>query len=65
MKEVLMKEVLIELKKISKLMLEDDEIFDLAAQLFKKSHSALIKAGFTEEQATTIIAGQGTGVKFN
>lgn len=46
-----------------RMMVEDDELFDLTAQLLKKSHTALIKAGFTEEQATTIVAGQGTGIK--
>lgn len=52
-----------QLKEMVRMMVEDDELFDLTAQLLKKSHSALIKAGFTEEQATTIVAGQGTGIK--
>jgi len=52
-----------QLKEMLRLMIEDDEIFNLAAQLLRKSHSALIGAGFTEEQATTIVAGQGTGIQ--
>ena len=51
-----------ELKEVSVLVLEDDEIFKLAAQTLKKSHSALRDAGFTEEQATTIVARQGSFV---
>lgn len=45
------------------MMLEDDELLDLNAQLLLKTHTSLRKAGFTDEQATAIIAGQGTGMK--
>jgi hypothetical protein len=40
----------------------DDELFGLLAQGHKKFLDALIKAGFTEEQATQIVAGQGMGL---
>jgi len=42
---------------------ENDELFDIMARMMKKSYDALVKAGFTEEQAIKIVAGQGTGVK--
>ena len=42
---------------------ENDELFDIMARMMKKSYDALIKAGFSEEQATKIVAGQGAGVK--
>lgn len=45
-----------ELRQVSAL---DDEVFDLVAQIIKKSHASLIRAGFTEEQATVIVAHQG------
>lgn len=44
---------------------ENDEFFDLMAHLIKKMYDALIKAGFTEEQAIKIVAGQGAGLKTN
>lgn len=40
-----------------------DEFFDIMARMMKKSYEALIKAGFSEEQANHIVASQGTGVK--
>ena len=49
-------------KEMLREFVEDDELFDLVAQGLKKSHNALIKAGFTEDQATQIVAHQGTGV---
>lgn len=54
-----------QLKEMLKEMIADDELFDLAAQGMKKCHKALVKAGFTEEQATKIVASQGMGVKMN
>ena len=51
------------LKKLLKEYLEDDEIFSLTAKAVKKFHEALIKAGFTEKQATEIVAHQGSGIK--
>lgn len=54
-----------ETKDMVRMMVEDDELFDLIAQLLKKSHAALIKAGFTEKQATAIVAGKGTSVNTN
>lgn len=53
----------IQTKAMMRMILEDDELFELSALLLKKSHSALVKAGFTEDQATVIVAGQGTGIK--
>jgi len=44
-------------------MEQNDELFEIGARLMKKSYDALIKAGFNEEQATKIVAGQGAGVK--
>jgi len=40
-----------------------DEFFDLMARVHKKSFDAMVKAGFTEDQAIRIIAGQGTGIQ--
>jgi len=48
-----------ELKEMIREMINDDELLDLGAQLLWKSHSALKRAGFTEEQADAIIAGKG------
>jgi len=44
-----------ELRQVSML---DDEVFDLRAQILKKSHASLIRVGFTEEQAIVIVAHQ-------
>ena len=60
LKEDVMTEQLLEmLRKVEKC----DELFDITARILKKSYDAMIKAGFTEEQATKIVAGQGTAVK--
>ena len=52
-----------ELLEMLKELEENDEFFDTIARILKKSYNSLIKAGFTQEQATTIVAGQGSGVK--
>jgi hypothetical protein len=52
-----------QLKEMLKEVVADDELFDLIAQYHRKAHKALIKAGFTKEQATQIVAHQGVGVK--
>jgi hypothetical protein len=36
---------------------ESPEFFDMLASMMKKLHDALIKAGFTEDQATHIVTG--------
>ena len=36
---------------------KSDELFYTLADMLKKFHDALMKAGFTEEQATQIVAG--------
>jgi RecJ-like exonuclease len=41
---------------------EHDELMDTVARITKKTYDALIRAGFTDEQATIIVAGQGTGL---
>lgn len=42
---------------------ESDELFSISAGIMRKSWEALVAAGFSEDQATTIVAGQGSGVK--
>ena len=34
-----------------------DEFFEMVAGMMKKLHDALIKAGFSEDQATQIVSG--------
>ncbi len=51
------------MKEILAAMVEDDELFALIAKGMKKAHAALVEEGFSSEDATTIIAGQGMGVK--
>ena len=50
------------LKDTAKVLLEDDEFFEIQAKALRKFHEALIKAGFTSEQAVTITAGKGIGI---
>jgi hypothetical protein len=52
-------------KRMLREVLKDDEIFDLIAQGFRKTHTSLVKAGFTEDQATQIVASQGMGIRGN
>jgi len=52
-----------QLKYVIREFVNDEELFDLMAQAMKKMYTALIKAGFSAEEATRIIAGQGMGVK--
>jgi hypothetical protein len=44
-------------------VMENDEFFELQANMIKKFYDALVTAGFTEEQALKIVAGQGIGLK--
>lgn len=46
---------------IMEALLKNDKFFEVSAQMLKKMHVALIKAGFTEEEALRIVAGQGSG----
>lgn len=41
----------------------NDEFFATVAKILKKMHTALKDAGFTEDQATEIVASQGIGTK--
>lgn len=54
-----------QLKEMLKEVAADDELFELMAKSMKKLHGALIKEGFSEEQATLIVASQGVGMKGN
>jgi hypothetical protein len=38
---------------------DNDEVFELRARSKKKMFDALVKAGFTEDQAIRIVAGMG------
>lgn len=40
----------------------DDRLFEVMARIIKKFHNALVKEGFTDDQATRIIASQGAGI---
>lgn len=42
---------------------QNDEIFETLARMMRKMYDALIKAGFTPEQAMQIVASQGAGIK--
>lgn len=52
-----------QLIEMMKMMLEQDELFELGAQATKKSYDALREVGFTEDQALQIVAHQGSLVK--
>ncbi|MFA6090090.1 MAG: hypothetical protein WC755_09615 [Candidatus Woesearchaeota archaeon] len=42
---------------------QNDELYTLAASMVRKSYEALIKAGFTKDQAIKIMAGHGSIVQ--
>lgn len=46
-------------------LLRQDDFFTTAARVMMKAHDALREAGFTEAQATLIVANQGAVIKFN
>jgi|JI10StandDraft_1071094.scaffolds.fasta_scaffold1474777_1 hypothetical protein len=52
-----------QLKQFQQAVLADDEVFNNQAKMLKKMYDALTGAGFTPEQATQIVAAQGTGAK--
>jgi len=41
---------------------ERDELFKIAARLYKKTLDALVEEGFTREEAILILAHQGNGI---
>ncbi|MDP2676543.1 MAG: hypothetical protein Q8O83_02580 [bacterium] len=45
-------------KEVMRIFLEDEEFFVLMAETLGKSHAALMKAGFSREEATNIVAHQ-------
>lgn len=51
-----------QLKEMLKQVIADDELFALTAEAIRKNHQALIKAGFSEDEAIKIVAVQGMGV---
>jgi len=51
-----------QLKDLLKAVLADDELLVLSAKMMKKNYDALVAEGFTVDQATKIVAGQG-GIK--
>jgi hypothetical protein len=55
-----MDEMLDQMIAMLRTMLKRDELFEIGAQMVKKSYDAMIKAGFTEDQALKIVAGQGS-----
>lgn len=52
-----------QLVEVMREMEKNDELFNIMARMMKKMYNALINAGFTEDQATKIVAAQGSGVK--
>jgi len=48
-----------QLKQLMQEMLAQDELFVLGAKMMKKTYDALVAEGFTPDQATRIVAGQG------
>jgi hypothetical protein len=51
-----------QLKEMMRELLADDEFYDLLAQGMKKMHDALVRAGFSSEDATRIVSSQGSGI---
>ncbi len=47
------------LKQMLEVIVTDDELFQMMAKGMRKLHQALIAEGFTEEEATKIVASQG------
>ncbi len=58
-----MERMIEQMKEMLRTLGDDPELFSLLARTMKKGYDALVVAGFTEEQATRIIAGQGMGIK--
>ena len=51
-----------QLKEIMGAVIEDDEIFALAAKAYRKALDALVQEGFSHKEAMDIIIHQGCGV---
>jgi len=52
-----------QVKELLKTVTNDEDFFTLMAEAAKKFYDALLIAGFTEQQATTITAVQGSVIK--
>lgn len=52
-----------EIKKLLEEMVEDEELFMLAAKIRRKTYLALVAQGFSEEEALEITARSGEIVK--
>jgi len=48
-----------EIKDSMRIILEDDEFFELSAKMYRKMFVELTKSGFTDEEAVLIVAHQG------
>lgn len=54
-----------ELVELMKSIEANEEFFEVLARLMRKMYDALVKAGFSPEEAVKIVASQGTGLKTN
>ncbi len=55
----MLEELLAQIKDFLRMTAQDDEMFDFAAQGMRKMYTALLKTGFNEAEALTIVAHQG------
>lgn len=63
--EEMIQEAVEQLKAVTKAMLQEDELFELKAQLSKKHYDSLIKVGFSPEQAIQIVLKESDSVSVN
>lgn len=52
-----------DLKDMMNLLNSDPELWDTIAKSYKNAYDALLRAGFSADQAMQIISRQGTGIK--